>query len=94
MNLKPVLHERPEPNDRVGIFPVHFPMRDDVGGLADQRQSFVGMRRQFEEQQRQALRGPRADGDIGTAHRDTLGVGYGARLEQPFQFHALPLAFA
>src|ERR1700680_5094898 len=37
----------------VGIFPGHFPMRDNVWVLADQRQPLVGMRRQFEKQQRE-----------------------------------------
>src|SRR5260370_38169000 len=48
----------------VGIFPDHIPMRDDVRMLADQRKSLIGVRRQFEEQQRATLSGPRT-------HRDT-----------------------
>ncbi len=79
---------------RVGLLARHFPMRDDVRVLADQRKPLVGMRRQLEEQQRQALRGARADRDIGTAHRDALGMRDRARLEQPLQLDALPLAFA
>jgi len=78
----------------VGVFAGHFPMRDDVRMLADQRKPLVGVRCQLEEQQREALRGARAHGNIGAADRDALGIGDGPRLEQPFQLDALPPAFA
>ena len=52
------------------------------------------MRCQFEEQQRQALRGARAHHDIRAGHRDTIGVRNRARLEQSFQLDALPLTLA
>ena len=80
--------------NRVGLFAVDLPIRNDVRMLADQRQALVGMRREFEEQQRQRLRGARADGDIRAIHRDAVGMRDGAGLEQALQFHALPLAFA
>ena len=40
------------------------------------------------------LRGPRADGDVRAVHRDAVGMRDRARLEQPLQLDALPLAFA
>src|SRR3984893_3626674 len=80
--------------NRVGLLARHFPFHRNVRMLADQRQALVGMRSQLEEQQREALGRTRADGDIGPAHRNTVGVWYRAGFEQAFQLHALPLAFA
>ena len=80
--------------DRVRLLARDFPVGDDVRVLADQRQALVGMRRQFEEQQRERLRGARADGDIRAVDDDAVGMGDRARLEQPPKLDALPLAFA
>jgi hypothetical protein len=79
--------------DRIRPLARDFPVGDDVRVLADQRQPLVGMRRQLEEQQRQRLRGARADGDIRTVDHDAVGMRDRARLEQPPELDALPLAF-
>src|SRR4029450_4951133 len=80
--------------DRLGRFAIDLPVRDDMRMLADQREALVGMRGELEEQERQTLRGARADGDVGAIDGDAVGMRDRARLEQAPQLDALPLAFA
>src|SRR5712671_1339021 len=83
-----------EMENRIRLLARYFPVRDDMRVLADEREAFVGMRRQFEKQQRQRLRGARRDRDIRTVHLDALGMRDRARFKQPLQLDALPLALA
>ena len=52
------------------------------------------MRGEFEEQQRQALRGAGADHDIRTIDGNAIGMRNRAGFEQTLEADALPLAFA